>query len=396
MEQQYYKYLISALLLAFGFTAESRATDGHQLIGIGPIQKGLGGAGVARAKDATWVLLNPASIIQLDRRLDITLEQFAPRRTLSPAGPIANPEAGKMSDNDVFYIPTFGLVIPFESGTMGIGFYGVNGMGVNFSNARTAPGAADGFDRRTEYSVAKFALIYAYPLGNDWTIGFGPSLDFARFRTDMLTAFGTQTDGRFRWDKSYGAGFQLGLLKEWERFQFGLSYISRQWMKEFSDYDDLFKSSLDLPQTLQTGIAYLVRSNCELFLDYKFLNWSGISQLGDDPSDGGFGWSDQHILKTGVNWQASSTLTLRSGFSYAKSPIDEEVVFANSLFPAITETHASLGFSYSITHQSEIHFTYMHAFENKLTDNGQGSPLGQGTEITLEENTFTLGYSYTF
>ena len=58
-----------AVLGVWGIANVAFAVDGYELFGIGPIQKGMGGAGAAAPKDATWVLLNPASIVDLDRRL---------------------------------------------------------------------------------------------------------------------------------------------------------------------------------------------------------------------------------------------------------------------------------------------------------------------------------------
>ena len=104
------------LVLALGTALPAMATDGHQMIGLGPIQKGNGGAGVARAKDATWVLVNPAAIVDLDKRFDMSVELFAPVRTLDPNGPLilplANHFAGEMEDDSVFYIPNMSAVFP--------------------------------------------------------------------------------------------------------------------------------------------------------------------------------------------------------------------------------------------------------------------------------------------
>jgi long-chain fatty acid transport protein len=53
------KWIAVAALLA---TATVWATDGINLIGVGPVQQGTAGAGVASAKDSTWLILNPAGL----------------------------------------------------------------------------------------------------------------------------------------------------------------------------------------------------------------------------------------------------------------------------------------------------------------------------------------------
>jgi long-chain fatty acid transport protein len=385
------------------FSASAFATDGTQLIGIGALQKGTGGAGVASPKDMTWVMLNPASIIDLGHRIDINLEYFAPYRTNSPKGVFGNNGHGEMTDNSFFLIPSMGYSKSCGCGkeAWGIGLYGVNGMGVDYRKSRSIlpPLLFQNYDRRTEYSSAKVVVGYARDVGNGWTVGVGGHLNYAMFKTDMLTLKFGQAKAKDDWDDAYGLGFSLGLYKRWERFGIGATYTSRQWMTEFKKYDDLFFESMDLPQMFQAGIVFDLTPSVEIVADYKWMNWSGIDQIGDEPILGGFGWRDQHILKLGATWYASPKWAFRTGLSHAKAPIDEEHVFANALFPALTETHASIGFSYAISEKSDIHMTYMHAFNNKLTDSGRGGPfsvLGKGTEISLMENTVTLEYSYKF
>lgn len=386
------------------------ATDGHQMIGVGALQKGTAGAGVASAKDATWVLLNPAAIDGLDRRVDVSLEVFAPDRSITPDGPglsnlggapLANAGVGSASDDSVFLTPATGVIIPLDNATLGFGLYGVNGMGVDYAIPRTSIPGASGqlFDRRTEYAVAKFAAAVAYPVGDGLVLGASIIGDIARFRADLLTASFAQTLGGWDWDTAYGVGFQLGVLKRFERLSVGASYISRQWMEEFDKYGDLFKGSLDIPQIVQAGLAYRLREDLEFVADYKFIDWDSVHQLGDAPANGGFGWEDQHVIKFGVEWTTTERCSLRGGFSTSESPIDEDAVFANALFPAIVEDHLTFGSSYRLTDRDDLHLAYMHAFENTLRESGGGdffSVAGTGTEISLAENSYTLQYTRRF
>lgn len=391
------------LILVLAAALPVRATDGTQLIGIGALQKGTGGAGVASPKDMTWVLLNPASIIDLGCRLDVNVEIFAPYRKNKPAGLFGNGFAGEMTDDSIFYIPSMGYSKACDCGTKawGIGLYGVSGMGVEYRRSRAIWPRLflKNYDRRTEYSVAALAFGYDHEIADGWVLGVAPRLNFAMFKSDMLTLNFRQADANDHWDEAYGAGFALGLYKRWDRFALGATYTSRQWMTDFKEYDDLFFESMDLPQTIQVGFAYDISPSLEIVADYKWIDWSGIDQIGREPLQGGFGWKDQNVIKAGLTWYATPKWTFRTGVSTAESPIDEEHVFANALFPAVVEDHVSLGFSYAFDDKNEFHFNYMHAFENELKDNGKGdlfSILGRGTEISLREDTFTFEYSYKF
>lgn len=401
MKMSAYLGVIALLVVSFA----AHGTDGHQLIGIGALQKGTGGAGVASPKDSTWTLLNPASLVDLEKRLDFSFEVFMPYRYIRPDGPLlipmANRFAGKMDDDSIFYIPAMGAVFPKDNHAFGVGLFAVNGMGVDYSRSRTLIPRIFGnnFDRRTEYGVAKVALAYAYQFENGWALGAAANLDYARFKSDMLTLNFWETSGGNRWDDAFGGGLTLGVYKNWERWSFGAAYTTPNWMETMGKYEDLLPDPLNLPQTFQIGLAYDITPSLEAVLDYKFIDWSGVNQIGRAPFRGGFGWDDQHVVKGGLTWQVDPKWTVRAGVSYAKSPIDEEVVFANALFPAIVELHATAGLSYALTENSDIHVAYKHAFGNELTDSGKGdifSFVGRGTDIYLEEDSVTVEYSYKF
>jgi long-chain fatty acid transport protein len=345
--------------------------------------------------------MNPASLVDLDRRLDISVEWFAPSRHITPSGLFGNDLGGRMSDDSWFYIPAVSLNLPTEQGAWGLGLYGVSGMGVDYERSRTFLPRIFGlnFDRRTEYSVARLVGGYGHEFSSGWAVGAAMSVDYARFRTDMLTLSFWETRGDYEWDGAFGVGVTLGVYRKWDRFGFGAAYSSPHWTEKFDDYDDLLTKSLNVPQGFQVGVSYDITPDLEVVVDYKYINWSGVSQISDEPLEGGFGWEDQHALKAGATWKINDRWALRGGVSYAESPIDEEHVFANALFPAIVETHVTTGVSHAFSEDSALHVTYMHAFDKELTEDGHGdlfSILGRGTEISLEENSLTVEYSWRF
>ena len=365
-----------------------RATDGHQLAGLGAIQLGTGGAGVASAKDSTWLLLNPAGIVDLERRFDFSFELFAPTRSIDPDGPLflplSNRWASEMTDNSVFYIPAMGAVFPYQDGAFGVGLFAVNGMGVDYEASRTIIPRVFGrnFDRRTEYGVAKLSLGYGHDFGNGWSIGATASLVHTQFATDMLTLNFWETAGSNGKDYSLGGGITLGVQRKWDSLSIGASYSTPHWISKLNKYKDLLSDPFDLPQMAQVGLAYDITSKLEWVLDYKFIDWSGVRQIGKEPILGGLGWVDQHVVKSGLTWQVHPRWSVRVGTSYGNSPIQEDVVFANALFPAIVEAHAMLGFTYKISEYADLHFAYEHAFGNSLMDSGRGdlfSVAGKGT-----------------
>lgn len=394
----------------------AHASDGNEMIGIGAIQQGAAGAGIASPQDATWALLNPAAMVDLERRVDVGVDIILMRRTVKPDGPIyllnlqlpqedliislANPDAGHMADSSPFHSGSFGLVWPLKRLTLGFGVFGVQGNKVSYPRPRSLPGLeGDGKDRRAQLEVVKIPFSVAHRLENGWAVGGAVVGLFSRLRTDSLTLELVPTRGDYEWDESYGFGFKLALYKRWDKWSFGAAYTTRQWTTEFDKYDDLLKFHLDQPQQFQIGLAYRPIPKLELLLDYKFIDWSGISQISKDTIRGGLSWDDQHIIKAGVSYELTKRFTIRGGVSYGEAPVPGDSVFSNSLFPAISEAHVALGLSYAFKRRHEVHFAYVHALKNEMTETGTGdlfSVGGRGSKFTLEQDVFSLQYSLKF
>ncbi len=380
---------ILASVLFLATAASALATEGVNLIGIGPRQQGTAGAGVAAAQDSTWLILNPAGLTDLDNSVDASFQLFAPSRTINST---ANPGSGKQTDDSVFYIPS--LSAAFHLGDskdkyVGLGLYGASGMGVDYDLPRV--GFSTG-DTRTELSIAKLTATYAQSFDNGLSFGVGPLLVLGRFRTDMETSqigppSAASSDS---WDDAAGVGAIVGVNQKInDRLRIGASYISEQFMEDYDEYGTLFADSLNLPQQLTAGVAYQLVESVEVALDYRWIGWGRLDTFGDQ-----FGWEDQHIVKAGATWNATDKLTLRAGVSHGNSPIGAEDVFPNALFPAIMETHLATGASYQFQ-SFALHFAYIHALEEELVASGPPE-AGGGTTISMVQNSATLGASWNF
>ncbi|MEN8255068.1 MAG: outer membrane protein transport protein [Verrucomicrobiota bacterium] len=346
---------LTAVVVALAaVTMQIHATEGVNLIGVGPIQQGTAGAGVASAKDSTWLILNPAGLTDVEMGIDSSLQVFAPVRTLGP-----------MEDDSMFVIPSisssFGCCHG-ENGYIGLGLYGTSGMGVDYAAGMT------------ELSVAKMTATYAYKFDDSGlSVGAGPILVLSQFRTSLI---GPPSD----WDTAFGAGAIIGVNQRLDRLTLGASYMTEQFMTEFDDYSLMMPDSLNLPQQLTLGAAFNVSDNVELALDGRWLGWGQLETLGDQ-----FGWDDQLIVKAGVTWGVTDALTLRGGFSYGESPIDESASPMNAFFPAIMETHLACGASYA-WEKWAAHGAYIHALKSEIDAWG----------VDMYQNSLTLGVTYTF
>jgi long-chain fatty acid transport protein len=360
--------LVATAVALAAITTQVHATEGINLIGIGPVQQGTAGAGVASAKDSTWLILNPAGLTDVEMGVDASLQYFAPVRTVAIG-------TGKQEDDSAFVIPSlsgsFGCCHG-ENGFIGLGLYGTSGMGVDYN-----PGIP-GMGSMTEISIAKMTATYAYKAGDSgFSVGAGPIFVLSRLRTDMMGSSG-------EWDTAYGAGAIVGVNQNLGPITIGGSYMSEQFMSDFDDYKALMPESFNLPQQLTVGAAWNMLENLELALDYRWVGWKELDTLGDQ-----WGWDNQNIVKAGVTWGVSDALTLRGGISYGESPIDEDTAAPNALFPAIMETHLACGASYA-WEKWAAHLAYIHALENEIT------ATGGGPTISMYQNSLTAGVTYKF
>ena len=365
------------------------ATEGINLIGIGPSQQGMAGAGVAAAQDSTWLVLNPAGLPDIEPGADASFQLFRPSRTIDST---ANPGAGRQKDDSAFYIPSLSAafpLVPRGDQILGIGLHGSSGMGVDYDRPRVGFSAGD---TRTELAIAKLIAAYARSFNNGFSLGAGPVVVLGRFRTDMETSRSGPPSAAAgdRWDDAAGAGAIFGVTQRiHERLRIGASYVTEQVMEEYGAYDNLFLDSLNLPQQITAGLAYRLPHDVEFALDYRWIGWGRLDTFGEQ-----FGWEDQHVVKAGATWQATERLALRAGISHGNSPIGREDVFANALFPAIMETHVAAGASYRLD-RFALHFAYIHGVEEELTASGPPE-AGGGTSVSMVQNSATLGASWTF
>ncbi|MDH3346129.1 MAG: outer membrane protein transport protein [Kiritimatiellaceae bacterium] len=395
------KKIIFSILISIA-AISAQATEGINLIGVGPVQQGTAGAGVASAKDSTWLILNPAGLTDTKLGLDTSIQYFAPRRTINST---LSGGAGKQKDTSAFFIPSISATLGCcndGKGFFGFGIYGTSGMGVDYSKGRIGadtnsdmmPDTPQGqVDTMTELAIAKMTFTYAHKFDNGFSIGAGPIFVLSRLKTDMISSINVPQSGD--WDEAVGLGAIIGVnQKITDRLTIGASYMSEQYMTEFDEYDDLLDDSMNLPQQVTIGLAYNILTNLEAVLDYRWVGWSHLDTLGDQ-----FGWEDQNIVKAGLTWGATDHLTLRGGISHGNSPIDSSSAFGNALFPAIMETHLSCGASYQFENFA-LHFAFTHALEEDITANGKDAgpmgPLARGTEISMSQNSATIGVSWKF
>jgi long-chain fatty acid transport protein len=378
----------------------SFAGEGVFLLGNDALQLGRASSGVASPRSAYWSYMNPASMVDLDRRLDVNWYTVFSDVTFEPRGIMGNRLDGKLESDKIFNIVSTGMIWPLESGTLGGGVFIPSGSGVEYPASRNIFSRIfqSNHDRRLSYQHIRGVIAYAHEFDNGWSLGLGLHLSLSRFRSDHITLRLAPAQYRNQWDEAYGAGLGIGIYRSWERFSIGANYSSRHWTERMNKYRDLLSYTLDTPRVAQAGVAYKILPNLEMTLDYKWLNWKKIGTYGDPIfGGGGFGWKDQHGVKAGIEWVVHPKWTFMAGYAYSNTPITDDNVFLAALVPVTIEHHITAGVSHKINEKHEVHLVGIFAPKNKMRDTGRGdlfSRLGKGSTLEAGGMSAILGYSY--
>ncbi len=430
------KKLFSAVLaagLVIGAASVSNATNGYYMIATGAKSIGMAGAVVANPQDASTILQNPAGIAWLtNTTFDIGGAVFVPRRKLN----------GNDSDSNVFMVPDAGFAYnPLGCNcdtphfVYGVGMYGTSGMGVDWSSNNLTNG---GWLKKaySQMQMMQMVLGLAYRVNGHLSVGFAPAFVYQALQMEFgwnvpdykntfghgvysnqqmgLPSPGVHTDS-LDTANAYGIGFDLGVVyKLNDMFQFGFVYKSKRWMQKLEwntlpgsglmITGDKVEMRLDMPRQFAFGVNFRPVRKLRLEADVRWINYHDVM---NEPSVSGlamdkwpFHWDNQWVYALGAEYYATRALTLRAGFNYAKSPIEDSDLNANIVAPAVVETHVTAGASYKLNKNLELSVAYAHAFEHKQTHRNTTMQdqmmYGPETEVKMHQDTFAIEATYNF
>lgn len=408
---------LTCLFVLFFFEA-ALATNGVNLIGVGPSSRAMGGVGIAAPQDILGgISANPAALVGMFEGK--TWQVDAGATFLNPIEEVSITNGGDTQSHkessSVYAAPGAAIATSFESMpelAFALGAYATSGLGVDHLGSDLdnenyfAPGVplAAGVD--TLLGIVKISPSVAYEI-TDWlSLGVSLHIDYS------------QLDAGSGISEGWGLGGQIGaVIKPFDTVSAGISYISAQAV----DYDDLadFNSdgtvddlTLESPQQLGFGVAWEPLGDTFLVeTDVKWLNWSDTEGWGD------LDWQDQWVFNVGFQYRPISPLALRLGYCYAENPVKEHTIKGASTvdlqgvdvpsyyfetlrvigLPGFAEHHLTAGVDYDINDRFSIHGSYLHAFESSITETGTnviGGPCS--IESSLAIHGIDLGFKWKF
>ncbi|MHB1033309.1 MAG: OmpP1/FadL family transporter [Pirellulales bacterium] len=407
------------------------------------MNRAMAGAATAAPLDAAGAIhWNPASISGLESsEIGFGLELLLPTEELSSAiepgalgGGFPPFRLAGSSDGEpgVSAIPTLALVHknPESPWTFGLGMFGIGGFQANYPASlgnpvllpqNNTPSGFGGLGRI--HSQAEFFQIVptaSYAVTEKLSVGFGPTLTFAKFGADPLFLVSPDdADGngvpqypsgsgtRYNW----GGGFQAGVYYITDSlWHFGFSFKSPQWSEPIRintenelGYPRRESVRFDYPLILSLGTAYSGVENWVFACDVRYFDYAHAAGFGDsagfDASGRvtGLGWKSIVSVHTGAQYQATERLYLRLGYQYNDNPIGANEVFFNVASPLIIQHVVSTGLSYNLTSNLVLSVAYLHGFENEATGPFQAPGVGPlaGTSATssVSADALTAGFT---
>lgn len=378
--------------LALGATS-AFATNGTSLIGYGAKSRAMGGTGVAQFQGAESGFNNPALLgYAKGNEGSIGGTYFDPTVTFD------NTELGgnkATSDAAASIIPAVSLVSKVNDNfAWGLAMYGVGGMGVDYREATNGNTAND------MLMLMRLAIPLAYTT-NNFSVGFSPVIEYGLLAMNNAATGPAPVSGT---TSDIALGFELGLAYEISGVTLGLDYksaVTHDFKNTFISADSAgnTQSELDTPAVIALGVSYNFGANT-IALDYKNIQYSSAKGLED------FNWDDQNVVAVGYEY-ATDKWAARLGYNYGAQPIQLDnsgnlaagqntTMGSLAAFPAVTESHYTIGGSYSLSEKVSIDAAYIYATGDATSEFPMTTSGGKQITATNDQTSLTVAANFKF
>ncbi|MNF64935.1 putative outer membrane protein precursor [compost metagenome] len=395
---------LSSVLGAMGVASLLGAAGQTWAGGISLYETGHEGSGLANAgaavlaTDPSVLMSNPAGISQLKgTQINANAQFILGGITFSRDSD--NTFDGGNGGNPLPYLPGSSFFISHEvndKASIGFGMYGNFGLAVDYDD----DWAGRYFTQESAIIGLSFQPTYAYKINDDLSIGFGPRLMYAYFRTEVginnnvLGQFNTP-DGQLRYkDTDWGVGFNIGLLYNLnERTKLGLAYTSKIKL-EFEDQAELKNISnpvlrlglnrldaqglsldMTVPQTVLASVSYQLDPQWTLLSSVGWQDWSEFGKIGVEVDTDALGnasttadrrYKDTWHLSLGAQNQINEQWRWNVGVGYDTSAVDDEDRTVDN--PMGENWRLATGVNYALDANTDLHFAYTLVWLGDLPD----------------------------
>ncbi|PQO39710.1 hydrocarbon degradation protein [Bremerella cremea] len=380
-----------AFLALVVFTNASVMGQGMSVTGVGPVNRGMAGAGTAAPLDAIGALhWNPASISYLEKsEVSFGMEGLLADVSLTSdvAGLGTNTTSGEPG---VAIVPSVGWVDHLEGTnlTIGMGVYGVAGFRNNMPADASNPLLASS-PVFADTEMMQITPTVSYRINDNWSIGVSPTISAARMQFDPLgpsAVIPTSTPGsgnRVHWGGGVQGGIYYASPYCWRA---GFTIKSPQWFEEFRFFtpSGVVGFDLDYPMILSGGLAYYGFERWVFAADFRyfdFANTQGFKALH---------WDSVFSMAVGAQYRMNELWTFRGGYNFNENPISPNAAFANLSTPLIQQHNIAAGLGCMLTDGVELNLAYVYLVNNSLTGPLPSPPFSPGDTLTHEISAHSL------
>ncbi len=379
----------------------------------------MGHAGVAVVNSAELVFFNPAGLVYLENKLNISTGAVG----IISKGKYQNFGTNQEAEttNDTSVVPSFYASYALnEYFSVGLGVYAPYGSTISWEK-----------DWAGSHLVNEISLaaIYINPtislkLADVFSIGGGPifavgSVEFNRNRDRTLTdRNGIRSNVTIEDSGVTGVGYKAGFLfSPHEDIRFGVTYMSKIILEvedgdaTFSNFPDIaqipntstFSAELPLPAEVTVGLAYQVTDKFLLALDFNRTLWSAYESLdltfgdGIPASKNPRNYKNSSVYRLGLQYDPTEKITLRAGYYHDETPVRLDY------FSPETPRPDANGYTGGITYNINDHFAidasflYLTFQETTASYNGYfENDVAAPFEGTYIANAFIPGIGITY
>lgn len=412
-----------AVAAATMLSAPAFATNGDALIGLGAQSRALGGTGTAAFFGSENALTNPA-LLAKSQGSEFAIGGTLFKPDVSAKSNVAGVAASETSDADTNIIPEVSMSTRINDNmTFGLGMYGSAGMGVDYRDNAAL------FDAYSNLQLMKFVPTLAYNNSNIG-LGFAPVLQYGALDLNYTDPNGDTVGNGVSTDLGWGynIGAYFDVTNELTVAASYQSAIDMEYKDQITVAADGFgigpngmmqtitSDNLEQPAEIKVGVAYTM-NNWMVTADAKQIKWGDAKGYKD------FNWDDQNVFGIGAKYSGNG-FWVGAGYNRGDDPIDvlpnatqpttysNQAVnlFNNHFFPAVVESHYTVGGGYQLSKNMTIEGAIVMAAEvDKTIDTGgisdmfdDGSPNGSvpanGTthEVTHSQIGYTVSLRMNF
>ncbi len=391
--------------------------NGLAMIGTGTESVGMGGAGVAVARDTGALSSNPAGLSQLP---GVAFDGILGAAFALDAAHADRYGNDRRVSNRI--VPTLGAGISKRIAgsefALGIGVFGQAGAGSVYNDLDTPYGGQDTL--RSQFGVVKLAAGFAWQASAQLAVGAVLNVHYAMLDQRVYpnqsvavptdpgqTFFGTTIERA----ATTRLGARLGLLyKPMESLSLGLAYspqvnlpltggrleanLSALGLGRVA-YRNVRLQGLALPQELAGGFAWQATPRTLVAVDLRWQDYSRAMRYQtlsatdpDNPlappaidSAAPLAWRDQVVVATGVAYTVDAATKLYAGVNYARNPIPARTL--NPLLASIGELHLTAGIACSLGDGWHAAAVVEYLAPNEITYYNPNLPFGPGAQERL-------------